>query len=215
MASPAPATRRAARDPADLLAGVLFLSIPLVASPRFWDQFMTVKWYALQALTALWLVVECFQRQAWPAWLGRVRVLLLVLASLAGLNLGRQGWAWGLTPLLDRTVDLFRDSLDLKDVLCVHKPLKVGVGPAFKLLTASGEPVDHRGHPGHLEPLLPDALDRAHGGATRGHHVLDDQAAERLAHSSSSSASSGSGCSGCAIATSARNPAGSRTLVEK
>lgn len=43
---------------ADLLAGVLFLAVQLVASPRFSDQFTTVKWHLLEAVAAIWFVIE-------------------------------------------------------------------------------------------------------------------------------------------------------------
>ena len=101
-------TRARGRDPADALAGLLFLAIPVLASPWFWDQFTTVKWYALEALAALWLLAERFWGGGWrwPAWVGRARVPLLLLAVLAVINLARGGWGWSLTPLVERATVL-------------------------------------------------------------------------------------------------------------
>jgi hypothetical protein len=93
---------RLGRDRADGLVGLLFLGIPLLASPWSWDQFTTVKWYALEALAALWLALECFRRGSWPAWIARARAPLLVLGVLGAVNLGRGGWGWALTPLGER-----------------------------------------------------------------------------------------------------------------
>jgi hypothetical protein len=97
-------TRASRRDPADALAGFTFLAIPLLASPWFWDQFTTVKWYALEALAAIWLLAERFWGGPWrwPAGVVRARVPLALLALLAVVNLARGGWGWSLTPLVER-----------------------------------------------------------------------------------------------------------------
>ena len=82
----------------------LFLAVPLTASRGFWDQFTSVKWYVLEALSVAWFLVElwrcgsggwpAFVRQRWPA---PVLLGLLVLASCL-----RGGLAWGGPALLDR-----------------------------------------------------------------------------------------------------------------
>jgi O-antigen ligase len=91
---------------ADFVVAALFLAVPLAASPRFWDQFTTVKWYVLEALAVAWFLIElwrcgscgwpAFVRERWPA---RACVLLAALMLLGSL---RYGVAWALPALLDR-----------------------------------------------------------------------------------------------------------------
>lgn len=91
---------------ADLIVAAFFLSVPLAASPRFWDQFTTVKWYVLEALAAAWFLTELWRcgSRGWPAfvrerWPARACVLLAVLMLLGSL---RSGVAWAAPVLLDR-----------------------------------------------------------------------------------------------------------------
>ena len=56
---------------------------------------------------------------------------------------------------------------------------------------AAGEPVDDAEHPGDLEALLADPLDRLDGRAAGGHRVLDDQAAGRRARPGPRSSAAG------------------------
>src|SRR5467141_259697 len=42
----------------------LFLGVPLAASPLFWDQFTSVKWYVLDTLAPLWLLTEVLLRRS-------------------------------------------------------------------------------------------------------------------------------------------------------
>ena len=89
---------------ADGVVFLLFLAVPLAACPWFWDQFTSVKWYVLEALTATWFLVElwgcgsggwpAFVRQRWPACLSLV--VLVVGNSL------RSGAGWAAPALLDR-----------------------------------------------------------------------------------------------------------------
>lgn len=86
---------------------LLLVAIPLVtlaASPRFLDQFTSVKWYVLEAVAAAWLLAErllcasrglpAFVRRTWAGWIGLGA--LVVLGSL------RQGLGWATAPLVAR-----------------------------------------------------------------------------------------------------------------
>lgn len=98
-----PVPRRSDRISEALLFAALLL-VPLAASPRFSDQFTSVKWHLLAALAACWLLVErfaCSSRglprvvvRTWPACasLG----LLVIVGSL------RRGPGWAMEPLLAR-----------------------------------------------------------------------------------------------------------------
>ncbi|HEX6739044.1 MAG TPA: hypothetical protein VF310_12265, partial [Vicinamibacteria bacterium] len=97
------APRRARLQPADVLVFLLFLGVPLAATPRLWDQFTTAKWYLLELLAASWLAVEGFAGPwRWPGFLRRwwpFAAMVLVLPLLAVM---RAGWAFALTPLVER-----------------------------------------------------------------------------------------------------------------
>jgi len=86
---------------------LLAVAIPLVAlaaSPRFLDQFTSVKWYVLEAVAAALLLAErllcasrglpAFVRRTWAGWAGLGA--LVVLGSL------RQGLGWATAPLVAR-----------------------------------------------------------------------------------------------------------------
>src|SRR4029450_10920478 len=97
-----PARRPPGRDPGDVLVGLLFGALPLLASAPAWDQFTTVKWYALEGLAALWLVVEALRGGPWrwPAFVASraVRAALAALLALAVFGLGRGGGGVARTP---------------------------------------------------------------------------------------------------------------------
>jgi O-antigen ligase len=83
---------------------VAVLLVALAASPRFLDQFTSVKWYMLEAVAAAWLLAErllcasrglpAFVRRTWAGW--AVLGALVVLGSL------RQGLGWATAPLAAR-----------------------------------------------------------------------------------------------------------------
>ena len=140
-------TRARGRDPADALAGLLFLAIPVLASPWFWDQFTTVKWYALEALAALWLLAERFWGGGWrwPAWVGGGQVPLLLLAVLAVINLARGGWGWSLTPLVERATVLALAFCAFRYARRRRSPLRwpaLGTGIAALVTNALGDRPD-------------------------------------------------------------------------
>lgn len=101
-----PGGRRPLSRASDVLVMTLFVAVPLAASPRFWDQFTTVKWYVLEALALAWFVLElwryrsagwpAFVRGRWPARLSLLSGSLLLLGSL------RAGPLWAAPALLDR-----------------------------------------------------------------------------------------------------------------
>jgi hypothetical protein len=82
----------------------LFLAVPLAASPSFWDQFTTVKWYTLEALAVAWFLTEVWRcgSSGWPAFIRERWPACLLLGVLVLLNSLRSGVAWAGPALLDR-----------------------------------------------------------------------------------------------------------------
>ena len=83
-------------------AGLLL--VPLAASPRFADQFTSVKWYVLEALAAVWLLVERVLggSSGSPAFVRRARLACAGTVALVVLGSLRRGPGWALEPLLAR-----------------------------------------------------------------------------------------------------------------
>ena len=82
----------------------LFLAVPLAASPSFWDQFTTVKWYTLEALAVAWFLTELWwcRSSGWPAFIRERWPACLLLGALMLVNSLRSGVAWAGPALLDR-----------------------------------------------------------------------------------------------------------------
>jgi hypothetical protein len=80
------------------------VAVPLCASPYFWDQFATVKWYVLEALAAAWFLTEVWRCGScgWPAFVRERWPACLILGVLMLLGSLRSGVAWAGPPLLDR-----------------------------------------------------------------------------------------------------------------
>lgn len=98
MRPPASATRAA-----DAIAFTAFLVIPLAVCPALWDQFVTVKWYALEALAALWLLAEAAAGSSGMPRFLRENVLLAALAgALALASIFRAGAPAAVAPLVER-----------------------------------------------------------------------------------------------------------------
>jgi O-antigen ligase len=83
------------------------LAVPLVAlavSPAFVDPYTSVKWYALEATAAVWLLGErlvcggrglgSFVRWTWIGW--------LALAGWIAISASKRGAAWAVAPLVAR-----------------------------------------------------------------------------------------------------------------
>jgi hypothetical protein len=89
---------------ADGLILLLFLAVPLAASPCFWDQFTTVKWYVLEVLTAIWFLFEVlvYGQHGWPAFVRRWALAFLGLAGLVAWGNLRGGLGDAAAPLLER-----------------------------------------------------------------------------------------------------------------
>lgn len=80
-----------------------FLAIPLAACPALWDQFVTVKWYTLEALAALWLLAEAAAPPvAVPRLVRENGLLVLLAAALALASILRAGPAAAVAPLVER-----------------------------------------------------------------------------------------------------------------
>jgi O-antigen ligase len=80
------------------------LLVALGASPAFIDEYTSVKWYALEAVAAAWLVCErlmCGGRGL-PAFVRRTWALWAVLAGWVVVGSLRHGAAWAMAPLLAR-----------------------------------------------------------------------------------------------------------------
>lgn len=88
----------------DSLIFLLFLAVPLAASPLSWDQFTTVKWYVLEVLAALWFPVELILvgKNAWPTFLKRKTLVCALLAAMVLAGNLRGGFALLMQPLLER-----------------------------------------------------------------------------------------------------------------
>jgi O-antigen ligase len=100
----APCGQRTGPLLADAVVLVLFVAVPLAASPRLWDQFTTAKWYLLEALAAFWFLIELWRCGScgWPTFVRQRRLVVLGLAGLVVLNCFRAGVAWAVPALLDR-----------------------------------------------------------------------------------------------------------------
>jgi len=109
----------------------LLLAVPLVVSPLFWDQYLTVKWYALEVLAALWLAVEVWAvgSAGLPDFLRRQRWAVLALAALEAVSVLRQGAHAALGPLVERGAVCAL-------VLCAYWSFRRR-GPALELLRTS------------------------------------------------------------------------------
>jgi len=96
--------RQTARLLADGLVFCLFLGVPLAASPLFWDQFTTVKWYVLELLAALWLLSEALlvHSRGCPSFVRRYRLGFAVMGLLLVASCFRLGLQAAGVPLLDR-----------------------------------------------------------------------------------------------------------------
>jgi O-antigen ligase len=81
-----------------------FLMVPLAAWPRFFDQFTSVKWYVLEVVAVVWLLVERVLggSSGTPAFIRRTRLACAALAALIVLGAFRRGPGWALEPLLAR-----------------------------------------------------------------------------------------------------------------
>jgi O-Antigen ligase len=82
----------------------LFAAIPLVASTAFWDQFASVKWYALQSLAVAWFLTELLLcgSHGWPWALRRAWLPSLALFALPLPGAMRLGLDWAAPPLAER-----------------------------------------------------------------------------------------------------------------
>src|SRR5262245_61463118 len=77
---------------ADGVAFTAFLAVPLLVSPAFWDQYVSVKWYALEALAACWLLAETWAGSGgWPRFARENRVLVLPALALGLFSVLRAG----------------------------------------------------------------------------------------------------------------------------
>jgi hypothetical protein len=108
VATGLPAERRPARGigprAADAILFLLFAAVPLTASTAFWDQFASVKWYALQGLTLAWFLVELTlcRSSGWPWALRRAWLPSLALFALPLPGALRLGLDWAAPPLAER-----------------------------------------------------------------------------------------------------------------
>jgi len=89
---------------ADLIVFGLFATVPLVASTAFWDQFASIKWYALQGLAVAWFLVELVlcRSRGWPWAVRRAWLPCLVLFALPLPGALRLGLDWAAPPLAER-----------------------------------------------------------------------------------------------------------------
>jgi hypothetical protein len=90
--------------PADILVFVGFIGIPLAVSPVLGDQFTGVKWYVLELLAIVWVLIEVLARKATPSpgFVRRHAKPLVALAGLTIVNSLRGGLEWAVEPLLAR-----------------------------------------------------------------------------------------------------------------
>lgn len=102
MRAPTPSSRVA-----DAVAFVAFLVVPLLASEAFWDEFVTSKWYALEALAACWLLAEAWAGSGGaPRFLRDNAWLAVPAAALALQSVLRSGAAAALAPFAERSAVL-------------------------------------------------------------------------------------------------------------
>jgi O-antigen ligase len=97
---PAPAAGRTS----ERVVFLAFLAVPLAACPALWDQFTTVKWYALEALAAAWILAEVFPARSatLPSRPRGLRVLVPLLAALSVASALRMGLGAAVGPLVER-----------------------------------------------------------------------------------------------------------------
>lgn len=100
MGPPAPAATRVA----DAIVFTIFATVPLVATSAFWDQYVTVKSYVLEALAALWLLVEAWgcRSRGWPRLVRDASPLVLLLAALGLASVLRVAALAGPGPFAER-----------------------------------------------------------------------------------------------------------------
>lgn len=86
------------------MVALLFGAVPLVASAAFWDQFASVKWYALEALALVFFLAELLGEgsRGWPAAVRRVGGLLALLFVLPLPRALSFGLAWAAPALVER-----------------------------------------------------------------------------------------------------------------
>jgi O-Antigen ligase len=91
-------------DVVEALVLAMFLVVPVCASSLFWDQFTTVKWYALHALAILLLLAQLrrYPSRPLPDLLKKLWLPMSALAALAVYNCVRSGLAVAMQPLLER-----------------------------------------------------------------------------------------------------------------
>ena len=132
-------------DPA-IVDGLVFLAFVLVAvaaSPRFVDQFTSVKWYALEAVAVAWFLAERLLcgSAGWPAFVRKTAPAWLAFGALVLWGSLRQGFGWALEPLLARASFLL---LALSSFWTFRRTglrltaLRVGVGTAAAIVVALG-----------------------------------------------------------------------------
>jgi O-antigen ligase len=78
--------------------------VPLLASPAFWDQFTSVKWYALQAIAVAFFLCELLVSgsRGWPWALRRAAWPVIALVALPLPGALRLGLDWAAPPLVER-----------------------------------------------------------------------------------------------------------------
>jgi hypothetical protein len=86
---------------------VAFLAVALAASPLFADQFTSVKWYVLEAISFLWVLAELPHLRTWPVRSRPANIALGLLATLVVAGSLRQGPAWAMDPLAARAAFVF------------------------------------------------------------------------------------------------------------
>ena len=93
---------------ADILVAFLLFAVPLAVSPVLGDQFTAVKWYVLECVAIVWVLVEAFAspRAPWPDFVKRHAAALIALVALSIANGMRSGLAWAVEPLLARAAFL-------------------------------------------------------------------------------------------------------------
>lgn len=96
-----------ARRVADAVVFSAFLALPLLVSPALWDQYVSVKWYALEALAACWLLAEAWAGGGgWPRFPRENAFLCALLLALGFVSVMRSGLGPAATPLVERTAVL-------------------------------------------------------------------------------------------------------------
>jgi O-antigen ligase len=127
--------------PAHAFVVLVFLAVALVASPRFADQFTSVKWYALVALGLAWFLAEWLREPAGPRLSRWAAVSLSAFVALVVAGSLRQGPAWAMEPLLARSgfalVALASFSYFRRTDLALG-PLRASVAAACAIVVALG-----------------------------------------------------------------------------